>query len=95
MIDHDDVRFASFTRDLARRHRRPRSYPPPPALPADALEQLCGGVVPVRAATFSRWSDELSELEIDDLDAVRNGGLSLGDTINEVVLESHCAGPPK
>ncbi len=30
-----------------------------------------------------------------DLDAVRSGGTSLADTINEVVLESHCAGPPK
>ncbi len=44
MIDLDDFRFASFTRDLARRHRRPRSYPPPPVR-ADALEQLCGGGV--------------------------------------------------
>lgn len=30
-----------------------------------------------------------------DLDAVKSGGTSLADTINEVVLESHCAGPPK
>ncbi len=30
-----------------------------------------------------------------DLDAVRSGTSSLADTINEVVLESHCAGPPK
>ncbi len=30
-----------------------------------------------------------------DLDAVRGGSVSLADTINEVVLESHCAGPPK
>ena len=30
-----------------------------------------------------------------DLDAVRSGTTSLADTINEVVLESHCAGPPK
>lgn len=30
-----------------------------------------------------------------DLDAVRDGKLSLATTINEVVLESHCAGPPK
>jgi hypothetical protein len=28
-----------------------------------------------------------------DLDAVRGGSLSLAATINEVVLESHCAGP--
>ena len=45
MIDLDDFRFASFTRDLARRHRRPRSYPPPPPVRAAALEQLCGGGV--------------------------------------------------
>jgi hypothetical protein len=43
----DDVRFAAFTRDLARRHRRPRSYPPPPSVMADALEQLCGGSLSV------------------------------------------------
>jgi len=30
-----------------------------------------------------------------DLDAVRGGSLSLATTINEVVLESRCAGPPK
>ncbi len=30
-----------------------------------------------------------------DLDAVKKGTLSLATTINEVVLESHCAGPPK
>ena len=42
MVDQDDVRFSSFTRDLARRHRRPRSYPPSP-IRSDALEQLCGG----------------------------------------------------
>jgi len=30
-----------------------------------------------------------------DLDAVRDGKLSLETTINDVVLESHCAGPPK
>jgi hypothetical protein len=30
-----------------------------------------------------------------DLDAVRSGKLSLTATINEVVLESHCAGPPR
>lgn len=30
-----------------------------------------------------------------DLDAVRDGKLSLAATINEVVLQSHCAGPPK
>lgn len=30
-----------------------------------------------------------------DLDAVRDGKVSLATTINEVVLESHCAGPPK
>lgn len=30
-----------------------------------------------------------------DLDAVRDGKLSLAATINDVVLQSHCAGPPK
>ena len=30
-----------------------------------------------------------------DLDAIRDGKLSLATTINEVVLQSHCAGPPK
>ena len=30
-----------------------------------------------------------------DLDAVRSGTASLADTINDVVLQSHCAGPPK
>lgn len=30
-----------------------------------------------------------------DLDAVRTKKVSLTDTINEVVLESHCAGPPR
>jgi len=69
MTDHDDVRFSSFTRDLARRHRRPRSYPPPPTR-ADALEQLCGGstivVAPPNLAMLPRWADDLSDLS--DLD---------------------------
>lgn len=69
MIDHDDVRFSSFTRDLARRHRRPRSYPPPPTR-ADALEQLCGGstivVVQRSMMTLPRWADDLSEFELAD-----------------------------
>ncbi len=30
-----------------------------------------------------------------DLDAVRSGSVSLADTINDVVLQTHCAGPPK
>jgi hypothetical protein len=30
-----------------------------------------------------------------DLDEVRSGKVSLADTINDVVLQSHCAGPPK
>lgn len=30
-----------------------------------------------------------------DLDAVKDGALSLATTINDVVLQSHCAGPPK
>ncbi len=42
MIDHDDVRFSFFTRDLARRQRRPRQFPTSP-LRHGALEQLCGG----------------------------------------------------
>ncbi|MBX3204124.1 MAG: hypothetical protein KF764_03595 [Labilithrix sp.] len=67
MIDHDDVRFSSFTRDLARRHRRPRSYPPPPPLPADALEQLCGGgtITPSSALMLARWSETFSETDLD------------------------------
>jgi hypothetical protein len=54
MHDQDDVRFRSFTRDLARRIRRPRAYPRPPAR-ADVLEQLCGGtvVVPMPPSTVS------------------------------------------
>lgn len=35
--------YAAFARDLARRLRRPRLYPPPPWVLSDALEQLCGG----------------------------------------------------
>ncbi len=73
MIDHDDVRFSSFTRDLARRHRRPRSYPAPPTTRADALEQLCGGstvvVVPPSMLALPRWPDDLSELEMVDGEA--------------------------
>lgn len=42
MLDHDDVRFSAFTRALARRQRRPRSFPVTPAT-TDCLEQLCGG----------------------------------------------------
>lgn len=42
MLDHDDVRFSVFTRALARRQRRPRSFPAIPAT-TDCLEQLCGG----------------------------------------------------
>lgn len=81
-MDQDDVRFASFTRDLARRHRRPRSYPPPPPMPQDVLEQLCGGgdvplfsapSVPSLAtlatlAGITAWSDDSGMLNIDDLD---------------------------
>ena len=67
MIDHDDVRFSSFTRDLARRHRRPRSYPPAPTR-ADALEQLCGGstivIAPPGMMGLSRWADDLSDLDL-------------------------------
>ena len=68
MIDLDDFRFASFTRDLARRHRRPRSYPPPPPVRADALEQLCGGgvIAPPDLLTLARWADEIVELDLED-----------------------------
>ncbi|MBX3231127.1 MAG: hypothetical protein KIT84_37320 [Labilithrix sp.] len=67
----DDARFASFTRDLARRHRRPRSYPPPPSVLADALEQLCGGsvVVVAAAASMPLLPDEQSVLDLDDVGA--------------------------
>lgn len=65
MIDHDDVRFSSFTRDLARRHRRPRSYPPAPVR-ADALEQLCGGsIVPTSALTLPHWPEDGSALDLE------------------------------
>lgn len=65
MIDHDDVRFSSFTRDLARRQRRPRSFPQSPTRP-DALEQLCGGgaIVP-DAAPSMVLIDAPSELDLD------------------------------
>jgi len=73
MTDHDDVRFSSFTRDLARRHRRPRSYPPPPSTRADALEQLCGGstivVVPHRMMSLARWPEDLSDFDIAEEEA--------------------------
>lgn len=65
----DDVRFASFTRDLARRHRRPRSYPPPPSVMADALEQLCGGSTVVVPAAFSlpALPDEQSVHDLEEV----------------------------
>ncbi|OJY26423.1 MAG: hypothetical protein BGO98_39425 [Myxococcales bacterium 68-20] len=68
MIDLDDFRFASFTRDLARRHRRPRSYPPPPPVRADALEQLCGGGVIALPdlLALEPFADELVALERED-----------------------------
>jgi hypothetical protein len=73
MARHDDLRFLAFTRDLARRQRRPRLYPAPPA-PTDVLEQLCGAG-PAAAApmtlTFPPLPDERSasdlEAEIADL----------------------------
>jgi hypothetical protein len=40
----DDTRFTLFTRDLARRQRRPRAYPDAPPRP-DALEILCASNV--------------------------------------------------
>lgn len=48
-MTHDDLRFSGFTRDLARRQRRPRAYPSAPVR-SDALEQLCGGAAVVEAA---------------------------------------------
>jgi hypothetical protein len=68
-MDQDDVRFSSFTRDLARRHRRPRSYPAP-MVQGDALEQLCGGapVVFPDMMALTRWPDDL--LEVDGADDV-------------------------
>jgi hypothetical protein len=41
----DDHRFTLFTRDLARRQRRPRAYPNDPPRP-DALEILCASRMP-------------------------------------------------
>jgi hypothetical protein len=80
MMDHDDVRFSSFTRDLARRHRRPRSYPMPP-VKQDVLEQLCGGgnIVPASTTNLAslatlagitgiEWSDESESQTDDDLE---------------------------
>lgn len=66
MNDNDDVRFSNFTRDLARRHRRPRAYAPPPP-PADALEQLCGGglVVPPHSPLNPYLPDSLLAFDID------------------------------
>jgi hypothetical protein len=72
MIDRDDVRFSSFTRDLARRHRRPRSYPPPPsgvAARVDALEHLCGGGKITQADerqsdSLGEWTDEAPESSV-------------------------------
>lgn len=65
MPDHDDVRFSFFTRDLARRMRRPRQYPTSPAS-SDALEQLCGGVSPDEPPASVRM--ELSDApNLDDL----------------------------
>jgi hypothetical protein len=66
MIDQDDVRFSGFTRDLARRHRRPRSYPPSPVR-SDALEQLCGGSVAYSADPQPIWPDALSEAELPEI----------------------------
>jgi hypothetical protein len=66
MIDQDDVRFSSFTRDLARRHRRPRSFPHSPVR-NDALEQLCGGgQVSPDSVSMIRLPDT-SEFELPDL----------------------------
>lgn len=64
----DDARFASFTRDLARRHRRPRSYPPPPSVMADALEQLCGGSSVVVAAAPDLSMPALPDESVTDFE---------------------------
>lgn len=60
MFDHDDVRFSAFTRDLARRHRRPRSYPKTPAT-TDCLEQLCGGGVVLAVPEAAGSEDALPD----------------------------------
>lgn len=62
-MEHEDLRFHSFTRDLARRHRRPRNYPPPPSVRADALEQLCGGSTAVVSREML-----LADLELESED---------------------------
>ena len=62
----DDLLFANFSRDLARRQRRPRSYPRAPAVLADALEQLCGGgtiAIPPSAAVLP---EEVSVIDLDE-----------------------------
>jgi len=66
----DDTRFASFTRDLARRQRRPRSYPAPPSVISDALEQLCGGgTVTMPPMSMPLLPDEQSVSDLDDVGA--------------------------
>jgi len=63
----DDARFASFTRDLARRQRRPRSYPPPPSVLSDALEQLCGGgTVTMPPVSMPLLPDEQSVSDLEE-----------------------------
>lgn len=73
----DDARFSSFTRDLARRHRRPRSYPPPPSVMADALEQLCGGshaVAPMEYPSMPTLEDApLSLYDLAEIDLGAGG----------------------
>ena len=61
----EDALFGHFARDLARRIRRPRSYPPAPSLVCDALEQLCGGTVTIPTPS----SSEPYDLDPSDPDA--------------------------
>lgn len=66
MPNHDDIRFSSFTRDLARRHRRPRSYPPSPTR-QDVLEMLCGGLdatIPPSIPSLPPLPDDLSSFDV-------------------------------
>ena len=70
MMDHDDARFSSFTRDLARRQRRPRSFPRSPTRP-DALEQLCGGlqiIAPEVSVSMFGLPEVPSEIDLVDVE---------------------------
>jgi hypothetical protein len=59
----EDALFAHFTRGLARRQRRPREYPAPPASTiSDALEQLCGGVL----SPITSFPDDVSVTDLEE-----------------------------